>query len=104
MLARAYTDDLPSLAAMEAMWNEHRASQSAQLVRNAQECPSGYLHDATIGLAGSLRVPVRLDAHADGLPIRETLSRFGRLLGVWPAVWERARARASGGAASRSAA
>ncbi len=39
MLARAYTDDLPSLAAMEAMWNEHRASQSAQLVRNAQVCP-----------------------------------------------------------------
>jgi len=103
-LARAYTDDLPSLAALEGMWNEHRASQSVQLVRNAQACPLGSLRDQTLAMAASLRVPIRLEARADGLPIRETLSRFGRLLSVWPAVWGRARARARAGASSRSAA
>lgn len=89
-IARAFGADLPTLTELTHLWNVQRDRYANQLVDNARECPRGDLHDAMQAMAAALRVPASIEERVDGMPVLETLARYGRLLHVWPEVWSRA--------------
>ncbi len=86
----AALDEVPSLGRLAEAWNEERASWSRHLLTNAAGCPRGALRDGTERLAAALARPTTLDATAEGLPIVDSIRRYGRLCAVWPDVWARA--------------